>query len=108
MTEVLRSKIENLNTEKDLKTDINQGELNEFVEKLRNIFMTKPPIIQKGNIERNPLPKTVFTKLEELAANTVLKEEIDKIQSDIITITAAIYAMATSVILVRGQDNLSK
>ena len=95
--------MEELNTEKDLNTDINQEELNEFVEKLRNIFTTALPIIQEGNIERSPLPKTVLTKLERLAANTVLKEEIDKIQSDMITINAAIYAMATSVIQVRGQ-----
>ena len=77
--------MEELNTEKDLNTGINQEESNELVEKLRNIFTTALPIIQEKNIERNSLPKTVLIKLEELAVNTVLKEEIDKIlllQSD--------------------------
>ena len=71
--------------------------------KLRNIFKTRFQILQERSIRRSPLPKTVLTKLEELAANTVLKEEIEKIHSDMMKINTAIYAMATSVIEVRGQ-----
>ena len=103
MTKQLRPKMEEPTTEKNLIININQEELNELEEKLRSIFMPTPPTIQEGNVERNSLPKTVLSKLEQVAANTVLKEEIDKIQSDMITINAAIYAMATLVIQVHGQ-----
>ena len=72
--------------------------------KLRNIFKSRFQIVQEGSVEQSPLPKTVLTKLEELAANTVLKEEIERIQSDMMKINTAIYAMATSVIEVRGQE----
>ena len=102
MTEKLRPETKQLDTEKELNGDINQEELKELVGKLRNIFKTRFQIVQEGSIERSPLPKTVLTKLEELAANTVLKEEIERIQSDMMKINTAIYAMATSVIEVRG------
>ena len=92
-----------MDTKKDLNGDINQEELKELVGKLRNIFKTRFQIVQEGSIERNPLPKTVLTKLEKLAANTVLNEEIERIQSDMMKINTAICAMATSVIEVRGQ-----
>ena len=103
VTEKLRPETKQLDTEKELNGNINQEELKELVGKLRNIFKTRFQIVQEGSIERSPLPKTVLTKLEELAANTVLKEEIERIQSDMMKINTAIYAMATSVIEVRGQ-----
>ena len=103
VTEKLRPETKQLDTEKELNGDINQEELKELVGKLRNVFKTRFHIVQEGSIERSPLPKTVLTKLEELAANTVLKEEIERIQSDMMKINTAIYAMATSVIEVRGQ-----
>ena len=78
-----------------------------LVEQLRKIFKTTLPIIQEGNIERKPLPKTVQTKLEELAANRVLREELDNNQNDMTTINAAIFAMATSVAEARGQKKKS-
>ena len=78
-----------------------------LVELLRKIFKTTVPINQEGNIDRKPLPKTVLTKLEELAANIVLREELDNNQSDITTINAAIYAMATSAVEARGQKKKS-
>ena len=99
VTEKLRPEMKQLDTEKNL----NREELKELVGKLRNIFKTRFQRVQEGSIERSPLTKTVLTKLEELAANTVLKEEIERIQSDMMKINTAIYAMATSVIEVRGQ-----
>ena len=54
-----------------------------------------------------PLPKTVLTKFEELAANTVLREELDKDQSNMTTIDAAIYKMASSVVEALGQKKMS-
>ena len=102
VTEKLRPETKQLDTEKKLKGNIKE-ELKELVEKLRNIFNTRFQIVQEGSIERNLLPKTVLTKLEELAANTVLKKEIERIQSDMMKINTAIYAMATSVIEVRRQ-----
>ena len=103
VTEKLRLETKQLDTEEELNGNINQDELKELVGKLRNIFKTRFQIVQEGSIERSPLPKTVLTKLEELAANTVLKEEIERIQSDMMKINTAIYAMATSVIEVHGQ-----
>ena len=103
VTEKLRSETKQLDTEKDLNNEINQEELKELVGKLRNILKTRFQIVQEGSIERSPLPKTVLTTLKELAANTVLKEEIERIQTDKMKINTAIYAMATSVIQVRGQ-----
>ena len=88
--------------------DICQEELKNLVKQLRKIFKTTLPIIQEGNIERKPLPKTVLTKFEELAANIVLREELDYNQSDMTTINAAIYAMATSVVEARGQKKKSR
>ena len=87
--------------------DICQEELKNLIEQLRKIFKTTLPIIQEGNIDRKPLPKTVLTKLEELAANIVLKEELDNNQSDMTTINAAIYAIAISVMEARGQKKKS-
>ena len=87
--------------------DICQEELKNLVEQLRKIFKTTLPIIQEGNIDRKPLPKTVLTKLEELAANIVLREELDNNQSDMRTINAAIYAIVTSVVEARGQKKKS-
>ena len=81
MTEMLRPETKQLDTEKELNGDINQEELKELVGKLRNIFKTRFQIVQEGSIERSPLPKTVLIKLEELAANTVLKEEIEKFRA---------------------------
>ena len=78
-----------------------------LVEKLQKILQTTLPIIQEGNIKRKPLPKTVLTNLEELAANVVLREELDNNQSDMTTINAAIYAMATSVVEACGQKKKS-
>ena len=102
VTEKLRPETKQLDTEKYLNGDINQEELKDLVGKLRNIFKTRFQIVQEGSIERSPLPKTVLTTLEELAANTVLKEEIERIQSDMMKISTTIYAMAKSVIEIRG------
>ena len=82
--------------------DFHQEEVIELAGKLRNIFKTTLPIILQENIERNPQPKAVLTKLEEIAANTVLKEEIENIWNDLKTINAAIYAIATSIVEARG------
>ena len=87
--------------------DICQEELKNLIEPLRKIFKTTLPIIQEENIDRKPLPKTVLTKLEELASNIVLKEELDNNQSDMTTINAAIYAIAISVVEARGQKKKS-
>ena len=40
--------------------------------------------------------QTVLTKLEELAANRVLREEFNKNQTDMIKSSAATYAIASS------------
>ena len=79
----------------------------ELARKLRNIKTTLPIILQV-NIKRNPLPKTLLTKLEEEAANTILKEEIENMRNDMIKINAAIHAMATSIVEARGQKKKQK
>ena len=79
-----------MNKNEELYRDINQEEFNTLGEKFRNIFLTRLQLIQERNIGRSPLPKTILTKLEILAANTMLKEEIGKRYSDMITINAAI------------------
>ena len=89
VTEKLRPETKQLDTEKDINGDINQEELKELVGKLRYIFKARFQIVQERSIERSPFPKAVLINLEKLAANTVLKEEIERIQIDMMKINTA-------------------